>query len=98
VLDEKLIKIPHKADEIFFNGHNSTINTNYIGKKQSVIINEYFILSGFWDKSLVVLNISDNNKSFTIKNKYDNSPITYVDKDKYNTMIFLATHKGSLLV
>jgi hypothetical protein len=74
--DEKLIKIPHKVDEIFFNGHNSNMNTNYIGKKQSIIINEYFILSGFWDKSLLVLNISDSNKSFTIKNKYDNSPIT----------------------
>ena len=98
VFDEKLIKIPNKADEIFFNGHNSNINTNYIGKKQSIIINKYFILSGFWDKSLLVLKISDSNKSFTIKNKYDNSPITYVDKDKYNTMIFLATYKGSLLV
>ena len=98
VFDEKLIKIPHKTDEILFNGHNSNINTNCLGKKQSVVINEYLILSGFWDKSLLVLNVFDNTKSFTIKNKYDNSSITYIDKDKYNTMIYLVTHKGSLLV
>ena len=98
VHDEKLIKIPHKADDIFFNGRNSKMNTNCLGKRRSVIINEYFILSGFWDKSLLVLNVSDSAKSFTVKNKYDNSPITYIDTDKYNTTMFLATRKGSLLV
>ena len=98
IVDEKTTKIPNKLDEVFFNGRNSTINTNCIGKRQSLIIGSYFILSGFWDKNILILHISDSSKSFSLLNEYDNSSITYIDKDMHNHCVIFGTAKGSVVV
>ena len=98
IVDEKTTKIPNKLDEVFFNGRNSTINTNCIGKRQSLIIGSYFILCGFWDKTILILHFSDSSKSFYLLNEYDSSSITYIEKDIHNHCVILGTTKGSVVV
>ena len=98
IADEKTTKIPNKLEEVFFNGRNSAITTNCIGKRQSLLIGSYFILSGFWDRTILILHISDASKSFYLVNEYDNSSITFIEKDVHNHCVIFGTAKGSVVV